>query len=503
MRNKKHRFRFNLPAIFIILGVFVFIWSIPVLANGVNYISRAIWGANEKLRVYTEERPEAQLVKLPEDFHVRYAQELKLRKIVSNNQNGDPLTWPLQYPEKVSKIFIHHTATTKGLDDPKEAIRDIYYYHTIGRGWGDIGYNYVIDLEGNIYEGRAGGESVVGAHAGPGNRGSIGIAILGNYNDEKLTAKSLQTLKELLSQLTKMYGIDPVGTSYFRGVKSPNIMGHREIMSTSCPGENVVKILQKIRTDIALMNGNFDYNKIPEEFMNLDYAFDYLPTLEEIKMPPDRSLEYTIRLKNIGEKAWNKDTYLRADYDYFTKEGFYVSHANIAEQWVNPGEIATFKVKIRSKLLPGFFYLNFKPIFNGEFKTIQELNIPTLVDKPIFAYEFISSKLPKNILETGESALAVVQLKNTGNVNWRNFGENRISLGADNERDRVSSFSKSTRMGYLQNSTVKPGETGQFVFTLTAPKYPGLYEEYFAPVIERITWLEGNGMKFIIKVINT
>ena len=55
------------------------------------------------------------------------------------------LTWPLEYPEKVSKIVIHHTGTTKDLDNPEKAIRDIYYYHVMGRGWGDIGYNYIID----------------------------------------------------------------------------------------------------------------------------------------------------------------------------------------------------------------------------------------------------------------------------------------------------------------------------------------------------------------------
>ncbi len=91
-------------------------------------------------------------------------------------------------------------------------------------------------------------------------------------------------------------------------------------------------------------------------------------------------------------------------------------------------------------------------------------------------------------------------LKNTGNVKWRNYGENRISLGTENPRDRISSFTKSTRMGYLKESIVNPGEIGHFIFNLKAPKSEGKYEEYFAPVIERVTWLDGDEMKIELDV---
>jgi hypothetical protein len=54
----------------------------------------------------------------------------------------------------VKKIVIHHTASTTDLKDPKQEIRNIQYYHAVRRGWGDIGYNYIMDQKGNLYEGR-------------------------------------------------------------------------------------------------------------------------------------------------------------------------------------------------------------------------------------------------------------------------------------------------------------------------------------------------------------
>ena len=88
-------------------------------------ISRSEWGADESLRIYTDDAPEPQLVSLGDDFYEKYADELKLSRTVAYNENGELLTWPLEYPEKITKFFIHHTATSKNLDNPQQANRDI------------------------------------------------------------------------------------------------------------------------------------------------------------------------------------------------------------------------------------------------------------------------------------------------------------------------------------------------------------------------------------------
>lgn len=467
--------------------------------NGIRYVARNQWGANEDLRIYKKDNTEPKLIQLPPDFYIRFAQELKLHKIVEKNSKSEKLTWPLQYPEKISKIIIHHTASTKDLDDPEKAIRDIYYYHAIARGWGDIGYNYIIDTKGNIYEGRFGGEGVVGAHAGPGNRGSIGIALIGNFNDDEVTPEALHALETLISDKTKLHNIDPEGESYFRGEKMPNIFGHGDIMPTSCPGKNLNELIPQIRKDVAKLNGSIKYQNTPLN-KNAEYAFEYIPTLAEIIMPPDRNMQYTVKIKNVGTKTWTKDTRLSLESDILIDKGFSISVSGMQEAIVSPGQTATFNIKIYSKLYGGFYYLSFKPLINGSETDAGTFSIPTIVEKPFFAYQLVNISIPKSNLKTESQTVGVVTLKNNGNVKWRNYGENRISLGTENPRDRLSAFTKSTRMGYLKESIVNPGEVGHFIFNLKAPKTAGKYEEFFAPVIERVTWLEGNEMKLELDV---
>ena len=467
--------------------------------KGIRYISRATWGANESLRLYKDDNPEPILVNLPSDFYVRFAKELKLSRVISTTNTGGELTWPLQYSQEIKKIIIHHTGTTRDLDNPEKAIRDIYYYHTIGRGWGDIGYNYIIDQQGNIYEGRYGGEGVVGAHAGPGNRGSIGIAILGNYDDSEMNPNIQKALEILISEKTKLHGIDPMGESYFRGEKLPNIIGHNSVMPTACPGGNIIKFLPIIRRNIAQLNGNFNYENPANQEIK-EYDFKYLATLDEINLKPEKKIEYVFRLQNTGTKTWSKYTRVVGEKDSLIMNAFGVSGTKLKENYVKPGEIGTFSVNITSKLKGGFFYIPIKPIYNGTTIATETLYIPTIVEYPYFDYELVDISMPKSILNAGEQLIAVVSLKNTGNINWKNFGENRISLGSDNPQDRVSAFTKSTRMGYLKESIVAPGSVGHFIFNLKAPLGEGIYEEYFAPVIERIAWLDGNGMKLTINV---
>jgi hypothetical protein len=492
-------------AVLLLLCVFVNLFSFSAGARGrsssdeFRYYVRAFWGADENLRVYEDDRPEPQLVKMSADFYTRFAQELKLQKIISFNKDGEKLTWPLQYPRDVSKIIIHHTASDKNEDKPLQAIKDIFYYHTMGRGWGDIGYNYIIDNEGNVYEGRYGGEGVVGAHAGPGNRGSIGVAVLGNYNEKELSGESLESLVKLISKKTKLHTIDPEGRSYFRGKKLPNIIGHNSVMPTSCPGENIIKLLPRIRKDVAELNGNYDYSKTGQTHKK-EYDYENASDFEEVEIMPDNKTQYTVKLKNTGTKAWTSSTRLLKHKNAVLTNGLSVHPYNMQESYVAPGQTGTFKIKLYSKLSPGFYYQTFTPEFNGIKKASKVLNIPTIVEKPVFRYEIASIDLKKNDLRINEKTRAVVALKNTGNVRWKNFGKNRVSLGSDNPRDRISDFTDGNRMGYLNEFIVEPGEIGHFVFNIQAPETPGTYEEYFSPVIEGITWLDGKGMKFNFKI---
>lgn len=160
---------------------------------------------------------------------------------------------PDYYP--VERIIIHYTDTPKveSKNDSIEWIKSIYQYHAISNGWGDIGYNYIIDRLGNIYEGRYGGNSVRGAHAFNSitrdnyNVGSIGIALLGDYSSDEPPEPMFTSLKKLTGWFAATNGFDPntSGSSkiwnekqggFTTEVNLPRVISHKDIDVTNDSG---------------------------------------------------------------------------------------------------------------------------------------------------------------------------------------------------------------------------------------------------------------------------
>jgi len=221
-------------------------------------------------------------------------------------------SWPTTF-FPVQSLIVHHTVTINDDADPAATIRAIYEHHAIGNGWGDIGYNYLIDESGVVYEGRwsgtesvpcsAGGdgfdfghnddnELVTGGHTGYHNQGNAGVAVLGNFAspaeypvdpgwvqvDPKPAA--VAALTEVLAELVMRHRLDPagmvdyanpmcalpsdewewdcddLGLPYFPGNGDPfrfkdTISGHRDWRATACPGASLYALLGSIRTDVA------------------------------------------------------------------------------------------------------------------------------------------------------------------------------------------------------------------------------------------------------------
>jgi len=148
--------------------------------------------------------------------------------------------WEPEY-QRPKKVIIHHTVTYN--PDPLATLRAIHYYHAVTRKWGDIGYNYLIDSHGNVYEGRKGGEGVVAAHARGLNDGSIGVALLGDFTEQRVSSAMEQALIEMLAWIADRYGIAPQGRTPAWGLELPNVLGHRDVGNTSCPGQQVYRRL--------------------------------------------------------------------------------------------------------------------------------------------------------------------------------------------------------------------------------------------------------------------
>ena len=166
----------------------------------------------------------------------------------------------------VKMAFIHHTASgnTYSAAEAPAVMRGIYAYHTRSLGWSDIGYNFLIDRFGTIYEGRYGGmkRGVVGAQVLGFNRGSTGISVIGNFAGDAPPAAALASLRRLLAWKLKIHHLRPRGTAklkcdasdkFARGAKVtfPVIAGHRQANRTECPGNIFYPLLPMVRLEAS------------------------------------------------------------------------------------------------------------------------------------------------------------------------------------------------------------------------------------------------------------
>jgi len=128
----------------------------------------------------------------------------------------------------------------------------IWNYHTSNQ-WCDIAYNWLIDPNGVLYEGRGGGNNVRGGHACGINTNTMGVCVMGNYQTVNPTSASLSKLVELLAWKCGDSNINPTTSSYHppSGLNLNHICGHRDGCSTSCPGNLLYAQLPNVRTDVA------------------------------------------------------------------------------------------------------------------------------------------------------------------------------------------------------------------------------------------------------------
>ncbi|GLY79658.1 hypothetical protein Airi01_079250 [Actinoallomurus iriomotensis] len=174
---------------------------------------------------------------------------------------------PNAYGQKVKAVFVHHTDTGNDYScaDSAAVVRSIFLYHVKTNGWNDIGYNFLVDRCGTLFEGRSGGvdRPVIGAHAYGFNTDSAGVAVLGTFTDVAPPQAALDTVAKVAAWKLGLSGGDPTGaTTLTEGVKDGNfpyesavtfktISGHRDANSTACPGSLLYARLGAIRTAAA------------------------------------------------------------------------------------------------------------------------------------------------------------------------------------------------------------------------------------------------------------
>jgi hypothetical protein len=172
----------------------------------------------------------------------------------------------------VDLAFVHHTDTLSGYrrsESPSVVLGVCLFHRNVNR-WNDIGYNFLVDRYGQVFEGRAGGieAPVVGAQAGGFNLFSTGVAAIGDFTARRFSATGVSSLARLLAWKLSLIGVPAEGsvtvpsdggpfTRYPPGapVTLNRIAGHRDADQTSCPGNALYAQLPGLRTQVARLEG--------------------------------------------------------------------------------------------------------------------------------------------------------------------------------------------------------------------------------------------------------
>jgi flagellar hook assembly protein FlgD len=170
------------------------------------------------------------------------------------------------YADGIHLAIVHHTAGSNSYTKAQSAsiVRAIELYHVQGNGWNDIGYNFLVDKYGQIFEGRYGGitRPVVGAHAQGFNSGSVGISLIGDYSSTSISPAARAALVSLIAWRLDLAHVDPLSKVVRVSSGNPRypagtaitlnaISAHRDVYPTSCPGASLYAQLPSLRTEVS------------------------------------------------------------------------------------------------------------------------------------------------------------------------------------------------------------------------------------------------------------
>lgn len=454
------------------------------------------------------------------------------------------MKWDHEYAP-IKQVIVHHTAGSNNSPlDPAAVVRGIYYFHAVEKEWGDIGYNYLVDQYGNIYEGREGGLGVVAAHATSNNYGSVGVALIGNYVSEEPGANGIKGLIELIEYVGYQADLDLVSTHSFQGKNIPVVAGHRDVNYTECPGEKLYNMLSDIAKAAAAGQSGLPTKTFEAKFLN--------QSENNISLQTGETKSVVLQYQNTGTAVWLKErgevSLVPVD-PWPRKSGFTADEWKSAEEvgfvgklTVSPDEkvyinldlkgneengssVEKFALKGPEGIMAG---TEFSVAVENKFLDTNKNENQNIVDNQNKDKEIVlpdqngnesqeTKSDPDSFHATwaaqsdhvemypGERKEVWIELKNTGSVVWKQVGNsNQVRLGTANPLDRGSDFFDkdswvaANRIG-LSQSEVGVGEVGKFKFYLQGKLTPGVYDEYFRPVAENVTWMEDQGI--FIRVI--
>ncbi len=443
------------------------------LVAGIDIMSRSEWGADESWRYSNDETTISTESKNSDstegtrqlecgDVQANFPDEFETEN-VQTTEAGRKLIWPYQYSKKIRKVVIHHTAETgvKNGRTADEVMRAIYRYHTVSRGWGDIGYHYIIAPDGTIFEGRAGGDKVVGGHVYCNNVGTIGVALMGNFNQDDPTGPQIVALGKLLPRLAQKYELDLTTESSFHGKKTSNLLGHRDLGATACPGNFMYALLPDIR---RMLSGT------AEIIFAQKQSVDGKPkdSLSVAKLKPGQQFDLNLSFVNTGNSSWTNSTWLFAqagdNVDILSVAGSqpYVA-AKMKQKEVKPGETADFTVRMRAGYNGGVSTISFVPVVKDERVTNAETLQVIEVIPPDWQAKFVNIKTQPTTMVTGKTTSMSITLINNGGSLW---SKDHVSLQVSVPGTKVAAT-------FQMNSHTASGKSAVFSGRLPGLMIPG------------------------------
>lgn len=437
--------------------------------------------------------------------------------------------WPGEYQEP-EKFIIHHSGGRRkdinrdGVISGKDyllAAQSLYRWQSkvIDGGWADVGYNFIIAPDGKIYEGRYGRDGVIGGHVirsaqcdkerfgGSGqkigfNRGTIGIVLLGDFDYEAPTAAALESLAKAIAYKGLEFDISPAGTSFFTGLNLPNVIGHRDVDCSWCPGKNLYFKLSSVRQEAQKKYDVLRRSLISAGIRpraRLLYQSD-----KHIVIDAGEIKEIWADFKNEGNTTWHsytKDTVYLADSAVKSRlasldsmvlasvngdtspdpvTGLPYFAGSLVQPNVKPGETGTFKFKISAGA-----------VTSGEKKYVltwgnkgwfpgAELAIAVNSTAVDYAAELVSQQSPGGYF-IGAPAQVKMSYKNNGAKTWPT---DKLVMGVYGEGGASSDFQHDewdTGFGGIEprqkgdKAQIAPGETADFSFHIKGPVEPGNY----------------------------
>ena len=159
-------------------------------------------------------------------------------------------------PITVTHLWVHHSAGQTNSRDFAAVVRAYFTYHTQTHGWADIGYNWLVDPRGTLYQGRAFRRhstsgaitmDVQGAHARGANARSLGVCMIGDYTARMPAEIGLRKLVELFAWKARQMPLEVLSTGPINGRSYDIVSGHRDISNTACPGDTFYPYLPMLR----------------------------------------------------------------------------------------------------------------------------------------------------------------------------------------------------------------------------------------------------------------